>query len=138
VSSSSDAADRLLADVISVLLASGLPCFLASGFPINREDLRANWVAVTETLWRIPVDLESATFVKSSTHNEGNYALYLCPSEENVERIPEGLPWWGWPGPRDRAARINKGLRRAGIEVAVVVHPDASAWIVAVPDARRN
>ena len=139
VSSSDDAADRLLADVISALLASGRPCFLASGFPTNWEKLGANpWVAVTDTLWRMPVDLDPATFVKSSTHNEGNYAVYVCSSEENVERIPEGLPWWGWPGPRDRAACIDEGLRQAGIEVALVVHPDASDWILAVPDAQRN
>jgi hypothetical protein len=139
VSSSGDAADRLLGDVISALLASGRPCFLASGFPIEREDLGANpWVAVTNTLWRIPADLDPATFVKSSIHNEGNYGIYLCSSEEDLERVPEGLPWWGWPGPRDRAARINEGLRQAGIEVAVVVHPDASDWMLAVPDARRN
>ena len=139
VSSSGDAADRLLTDVISALLASGRPCFLASGFPIKREDLGANpWAALTDTLWRVPIDLDPATFVKSSVHNEGNYALYVCSSRENVERIPAGLPWWGWPGPRDRAARIDQGLRQAGIEVAVVVHPDASDWMLAVPDARRN
>ena len=95
VSSSADAADRLLADVLSSLLASGRPCFFASGFPINWEDLGGNpWVAVTDTLWRVPVDLDPASFVESSVHNEGNYAVYVCSSEENVERIPEGLPWW--------------------------------------------
>ena len=133
------AADRLLAEVISALLASGSPCFLASAFPIDGEDLGAKpWVAVTDTLWRMPVALDPLTFVESSIHNEGNYALYVCPSEENVQRIPEGLPWWGQPEPRDRAARIDAGLRQAGIEVAVVVHPDASDWLVAVPNARRN
>jgi hypothetical protein len=139
VSSSGDAADRLLADVLAALLASGRPCFLTSHFAINPEDFGANpWVAVTDTLWRMPVDLDPATFVKSSVHNDGNYAVYVCSSEENIERIPEGLPWWGWPGPRDRAARINEGLRQAGIEIALVVHPDASDWILAVPDAQRN
>ena len=139
VSSSSDAADRFLADVISVLLASRRRCFLASGFPIDREDLGENrWVGVTDTLWCMPADLDPTSFVKSSIHNEGNYGIYLCSSEENLERVPEGLPWWGWPGPRDRAARINEGLRQAGIDVAVVVHPDASEWMVAIPDARRS
>ena len=139
VSSSSDAADRLLAEVISALLASRRPCFLASGFSIARQDLGENtWVAVNDTLWRVPADLDPARFVKSSIHNEGNYGIYLCSSEENLERVPEGLPWWGWPGPRDRAARINEGLRQAGIDVAVVVHPDASEWMVAIPDARRS
>lgn len=137
VSSSSDAADRLFVDVISALLASGRPCLLASGFPIDREHLGANpWVAITDTLWRMPADLDSVMFIKSSIHNEGNYGIYLCSSEENLERVPEGLPWWGGSGPRDRAARINEGLRQAGIEVAVVVHPDASDWILAVPDSR--
>jgi hypothetical protein len=139
------AADRLLADAISALLAAGQPCFLVSGFPVDREDLGAEpWEAVTTTLWRMPGDLDPTSFTQSSAHNEGNYALYVCPSEKNVERIPEGLPWWaglpwwGWRGPRDRAARINEGLQKAGVEVAVVVHPDASDWIVAVPDARQN
>jgi hypothetical protein len=109
---------------------------LASGFPIAREDLDGNaWEAVTDTLWRMPADLDPTTFVKRSIHNEGNYGIYVCSSEENLERIPDGLPWWGWPGPRDRAARINEGLRQAGIEVAVVVHADASDWMLAIPDA---
>ena len=134
-----EAADHLLADAISALLAAGRPCFLASGFPIDWEALDAKpWVAVTTRLWRMPADLDPHRLVESSVHKEGNYALYVCPSEKNVERIPEGLPWWGWPGPRDRAARINEGLRQAGIEVAVLVHPDASDWMVAVPDARQN
>lgn len=136
VSSTSDAADRLLGDVISALLASGRPCFLASGLPIDREDLDGKaWEAVTDIVWRMPADLDPATFVKSSIHNEGNYGIYVCSSEENLERIPDELPWWGWPGPRDRAARINEGLRQAGIEVAVVVHADASDWMLAIPDA---
>jgi hypothetical protein len=129
----------LLADVISAVLASARPCFLASGFPIDWEDLGAEpWVAVTNTLWRVPHDLDPARFVKSSVHNEGNYAIYMCPTGEHVERIPEGLPWWGLLGPRDRATRIDEGLRQAGIEVAVVVHPDALDWIVAVPDAQQS
>jgi hypothetical protein len=134
-----EAADRLLARAISALLAAGRPCFLASSFPIDGKALGAEpWEAVTTTLWRMPADLDPTSFTESSVHKEGNYALYVCPSEKNVERIPEGLPWWGWPGPRDRAARINEGLRQAGIEVAVLVHPDASDWMVAVPDARQN
>jgi hypothetical protein len=79
--------------------------------------------------------MSSPPFSHRDAH--GNYAVYVCSSKENVERIPEGLPWWGWPGLRDRASRIEEGLRQAGIEVAVVVHPDASDWMLAVPDARR-
>jgi hypothetical protein len=138
-------ADRLFADAISALLAAKRPCFLASSFPVDAEALGTEpWEALTTTLWRVPANLDPTSFIETSVHNEGNYALYMCPSEKNVERIPgglpwwEGLPWWGWRGPQDRAARINEGLRQAGIEVAVVVHPDASDWIVAVPDARQN
>jgi hypothetical protein len=134
-----EVADRFLAEAISFLLAAGRPVFLASSFPVDWDALGAKpWVAVTSTLWRVPADLDLTSFIESSVHKEGNYALYVCSSEKNVERISEGLPWWGWPGPRDRAARINEGLRQAGIEVAVVVHPDASDWMVAIPDARQN
>jgi hypothetical protein len=134
-----DAADSLLVDVIAALIAAERPCFLASSFPVDWDAIGAQpWVAVTNGLWRIPADHDPAGFIESSVHREGSYALYVCPSEKNVERIPEGLPWWGWPGPRDRAARINEGLREAGIEAAVLVHPDASDWMVAVPDARQS
>jgi hypothetical protein len=82
----------------------------------------------------MPADLDPGSFMTSSLHNEGNYALYVCESEANIERIPEGLPSWGWSQSRDRASGIVQGLRQADVEAALVVHPDASNWILALVD----
>ena len=133
-----DAPDRLLEQVLSLLLAAGQPCLLGLNGAIDWKDLGGKpWRSATAGLWRIPANLDPGSFIASSVHNEGNYALYVCESEANIERILEGLPWWGWSQARDRASRIVQGLRQAEVEAALVVHPDASAWMLAIPEVRR-
>lgn len=129
-----NASDQLLAEVISNLLAGDRPCFLASGGEIDWKQLGSKpWNEEANKLWRVPADLDGRRFVETSFHSEGNYGLFVCASKANVEAIPD-LPWWGFVKSESRAARILEGLHEARVDAALMVHADASDWIVAIPN----
>ena len=111
-------------------MAAGRPVFLSADEFYSGELPKTALSKESNNLWRLPTDLEPNSLLESSLHNEGSYGLFVCESKSNIERLPD-LPWWGH---RAAAVRILDGLRQAGIELALVVHPDASDWMVAIPE----
>ena len=114
-------------------MAVGRPVFLAAD-EFDPDQLRSKvWSQESDHVWRVPADLDPESLLETSLHNEGSYGLFACASKSNVERMPE-LPWWGPSNSQSKAARMLHGLRQAGIDLALMVHADASDWIVAIPN----
>jgi hypothetical protein len=127
------AADNLLTRVLDTLHESRQPAQLLASVDEMSDIGSGTWRESAPGHWRMTDDFDTAEFLRSRLHAEGNYAVVVT-SKSECDRFPADLPWWGPSRWKGRAARIRRGLRDASIVVALVVHHDASDWILAIAD----
>jgi hypothetical protein len=131
-----------LESLLPELACSPIPLFLETAFLTTTGDLgEGDWVSAGELQWRIPVPLPAA-FLRSQAITEGNCAIYQRDSVLE-HGLPQGLPWWGRAasshGRRTTSPEsIIDGLAQAMVESAVVVHPDATDLVTAIPGLRNR
>jgi len=124
-------ADALLARVLASFTSSGAACYLETGEAVTPDELgTGSWRALAHGRWQataaLSVEAAASSHLLSSL---GNYVLYVPHGPEPVG-LPFALPWLD----AGASEELLRGIQASGIAAALWVHPDASDWLVVIPD----